>query len=190
MARQSPLRDATRRAALGGQSEYGFERARKGRAEHPTTDPGCVDPPHLPIRSSPLSSPLGRSGWNARATPRMVFLEKLRGSKRTETPFWPFAKVDVEGSNPFSRSTDSAQLRAGRRTQASPKQLAKWCESGVKPERQKWCEDRRGQFVGPGTSLPRGRPREHRLRQDPQALDIFGLASIRSSARRARSSAS
>jgi len=72
---------------------------------HPTRV--ALDPPHLPFRSSPLSSPLGRNGWNAQATPLMVFLEKLEGFETLRDAPRLFAKVDVEGSNPFSRSKKS-----------------------------------------------------------------------------------
>src|SRR5882724_6380229 len=73
----------------------------------------------LPIEA-PLLAPLGRNGWIARVT-QISDISRVRyGQKRLETRSGHIAKVDVEGSNPFSRSAQSETKRDRLEQSARP----------------------------------------------------------------------
>src|ERR1022692_816414 len=76
---------------------------------------GRSDPSIPPIRrvdAIPPPIPPARNGLDVQVANQRGQVADFIWPLRAETPFRPLAKVDVEGSNPFSRSEKTATYRA------------------------------------------------------------------------------
>ena len=82
---------------------------RESKGDHPTST--CPERTSAP-KSTPPAIPPARNGLDVQVANQHGQVADFIWPLRAEAPFRPLAKVDVEGSNPFSRSP-KAQLSLG-----------------------------------------------------------------------------